>query len=248
MPPALPEELERLAAALQQDSATAETAASIFTNSGRFRSDWASRHQLRADSLSLPIPRNQGLHPTGCDLQSANLAFQFEWREGHSVPWRAEYQVRVEGVLDADNALFELQDHWRLDTDMYGPDRRQHEDPPATASREPHPLFHFQRGGHAQTAFAAAEFLPGAPCTIQGVWRGLMQSPGPRIPVLPLDPILAIDFCLSQNDGVIWRRLHNIPEYYTVVEDAQERLWRPFFNSLQDAAFRRAWFGPSLLI
>lgn len=55
-----------------------------------------------------------------------------------------------------------------------------------------------------------------------------MQSPGPRVPVIPLDPILAIDFCLSQNDGVIWRRLRNFPEYLDLIESAQTRLWLPF--------------------
>lgn len=244
----LPDELERLAEALRQEPATSETSSSIFTNLGRFQNDWASRQQLRCDALLLPVPRNQGLHPTGCELHSAFLDFQFEWRDGDLLPWRAEYQVRVEGLLDAGQAIFELQDHWRLDTDMYSPSRRQGDAGEANPSKEPHPLFHFQRGGHAQNDFAAAGFLPGVPCAIQGEWKGLLQSPGPRVPVLPLDPILAIDFCLSQNDGQIWRRLHNLPEYLTIVEDAQKRLWEPFFAALQEQSFRRAWFGPSLLI
>lgn len=75
-----------------------------------------------------------------------------------------------------------------------------------------------------------------------------MQSPSPRIPMLPLDPVLAIDFCLSQNDGLIWRRLRNLPEYLIVIQDAQTHMWVPFFASLQDSSFRRSWLGPSLLI
>jgi len=249
---ALPDEMERLAEALQQEPATTETSNSIYTNLGRFRSDWSSRQQLRGDALSLPLPRNQGLHPTGCELHSAYLDFQYEWRDSEVVPWRAEYQMRVEGLLDAGDALFELQDHWRLDTDMYAPSRREREKEgeagKVNPSKEPHPLFHFQRGGHAQDAFAASGFLPGTPCAIKGEWRGLLQSPGPRVPVLPLDPILAIDFCLSQNDGLTWRRLQNLPEYMTIVEEAQRRLWEPFFAALQQPAFRRAWFGPTLLV
>lgn len=192
--------------------------------------------------------RNQGLHPTGCELRSAYLDFEYEWRDDDVLPWRAEYQIRVEGLLDAGDALFELQDHWRLDTDMYAPSRRQGYEAQSNPSKEPHPLFHFQRGGHAQSAFAASGFLPGSPCTIRGEWKGLLQTPGPRVPVLPLDPILAIDFCLSQNDGLIWRRLQNVPEYLMIVEDAQKRVWKPFFAALQDFAFRRRWFGPSLLV
>lgn len=244
----LPDELERLAAALQHEPGTAETANSIYTKLGRLRSDWTTKLQVRGDAVSLPLPRNQGLHPTGCVLQAAFLDFQFEWRKGDTMPWRAEFQVRVEGVLYTEGAIFELQDHWRLDTDMYAPCRRILDETASNPSKEPHPLFHFQRGGHAQAAFAAADFLPGTPCTVEGEWKAMMQSPGPRIPVLPLDPVLAIDFCVSQNDGLVWRRLRNRPEYFSVIEDAQKRLWQPFFAKLQDQTFRQTWFGPSLLV
>ena len=255
----LPDELEQLSAALRLEPATASTADAIAINLGRFRNQWTTKLQMRGDDLPLPVPRNQALHPSGCELQAAYLDFQFELKtENDVMPWRAEYQVRVEGLLDAGDALFELQDHWRLDTDMYAPCRRQatesknhpskSKDKPSKDSKEPHPLFHFQRGGHAQEAFAAARFLPASSCGIQGEWRALMQSSGPRVPLLPLDPILAIDFCLSQNDGLILRRLRNVPEYLEVIRNAQARLWQPFFEMLQDGAFRRTWLGPSILI
>lgn len=245
---ALPDELERLAEVLQREPFTKVTSNSIYTNLGRFRSDWAASLRLHCNGLGLPTPRNQGLHPVGCAVHSASLDFQYEWRGGEVMPWRAEYQVRVEGLLDAGDALFELQDHWRLDTDMYAPSRREAYDAEQNSPKEPHPLFHFQRGGNAQDTFASNDFLPGTPCKIRGQWKGLLQSPGPRVPVLPLDPILAIDFCLSQNDGTVWRRLRNVPEYLTIIEEAQQRLWEPFFAKLQDPAFRRTWFGPSLLV
>lgn len=165
----LPDELERLSSALRQEPEAAATADSIDTNLGRFRNQWTTKLQVRGDAVSLPLPRNQALHPTGCELQAAYLDFQFEWKDEEEVlPWRAEYQVRVEGLLDAGGALFELQDHWRLDTDMYAPRRRQAEESPSNPSKEPHPLFHFQRGGHAQDLFAAADFLPGKSCAIEG--------------------------------------------------------------------------------
>jgi hypothetical protein len=244
----LPNELGRLSAALRHEPSTIATADSIDTNLGRFRSQWVTSLQVRGSALSLPVPRDQGLHPRGCELQAAFLDFQFEWRQGDDLPWRAEYQVRVEGLLAADSALFELQDHWRLDTDMYAPSRRNAGDPGANPSKEPHPLFHFQRGGHAQAEFSSANFLPGSTAAIEGEWRALLQSPGPRIPMLPLDPVLAIDFCLSQNDGLVWRRLRNRPEYISVIEGAQSRLWQPFFDKLQNPAFRRSWMGPALLV
>jgi hypothetical protein len=243
----LPDELERLGSALRREPGTVATADSIDTNLGRFRNQWTNL-QVRGDAISLPIPRNQGLHPPGCELHAAYLDFQFEWREDDDVPWRAEYQIRVEGLLDAGSALFELQDHWRLDTDMYAPSRKLAGEDASNPSKEPHPLFHFQRGGYAQDAFASTDFVPGQLSTIQGYWKALMQSPGPRIPMLPLDPVLAIDFCLSQNDGLVWRRLRNVPEYLIAVETAQARLWRPFFERLQDPSFRRSWLGALILL
>jgi hypothetical protein len=56
-----------------------------------------------------------------------------------------------------------------------------------------------------------------------GTWRTLMQYTGPRIASLPFDPLLAIDFCPAQNNGVVWRRLRNMPEYSSIIEDAQRR-------------------------
>jgi hypothetical protein len=244
----LPDELERLSAVLRREQGTNATADALDTNMGRFRSQWIKSYQMKGRQLPLPVPRNQGLHPNGCQLQASYLDFQFEWKEDAQAPWRAEYQVRVEGYLDAGGALFDLQDHWRLDTDMYAPSRHAAAAGHANPSKEPHPLFHFQRGGHAQDTFAAADFLPANPCSISGIWKGLMQSPGPRIPIVPLDPILAIDFCLSQNDGLVWRRLRNFPEYLDLIETAQRRLWLPFFAQLQDQKFRRTWFGPSMLV
>lgn len=242
----LPDELKRLGSALRREPDTQAAADFIAGGLGRFQHQWHTKLQVHADSLPLPLPRNQALHPTGCEIQAAYLSFQFEWRKEDFIPWRSEYQVRVEGLLDAGEAIFELEDHWRLDTDMYAPSRRQAEDKPANPAKEPHPLFHFQRGGHAQDLFATTGFLPGK-CNIEGEWKGLMQYPGPRIPMLPLDPVLAIDFCISQNDGLSWRRLRNQPEYLSVVQDAQMRIWQPFFQKLQEPAFRRSWLGPSLL-
>ena len=75
-----------------------------------------------------------------------------------------------------------------------------------------------------------------------------MQYPGPRIASLPLDPILAIDYCIAQNDGSLWKRLRNVPEYFTVIEGSQERLWKPFLNGLSVRATRRRWLGPLIIV
>lgn len=244
----VPDQLEAMGNALYREASTEDTANSIFTQLGRFRTQWQEELKVMGAGLQLPVPRNKALHPSGCELQAAFLDFQYEFKKDSFFPWRAEYQVRVEGLLARENMIFELQDHWRLDTDMYAPTRKLSDESEANPSKEPHPLFHFQRGGYAQSEFAKDNFIPGSPCDLEGEWRGLMQTPGPRVPVLPLDPVLAIDFCLSQNDGIIWQKLRNVPEYLAVIEEAQSRLWRPFFESLSNEAFRREWFGPSLLV
>ena len=99
-------------------------------------------------------------------------------------------------------------------------------------------------------AFAAEpEFVPSMHTHLgEGLWKSLMQYPGPRIASLPLDPILAIDYCIAQNDGSLWKRLRNVPEYFTVIEGSQERLWKPFLNGLSVRATRRRWLGPLIIV
>jgi hypothetical protein len=75
----------------------------------------------------------------------------------------------------------------------------------------------------------------------------LLQSPGPRIPLLPMCPILAIDFAIGQHDGLVWRRLRGVPEYLRIVQNAQMRLWAPFFDALSSPDTRRRWVGPFLI-
>ncbi len=38
-------------------------------------------------------------------------------------------------------------------------------------------------------------------------------------------------------------RLRNIPEYFDLIERAQKRIWKPFFNALREPAFQRLWLG-----
>jgi hypothetical protein len=232
----LPGQLERFAALLRRESETRPTAEFIVTQAGRFTAEWHSSRRVSADRMPLPLPRNQGLHPVGCTLQECSLNFRFEVAQDGE-PTRAEFQVVTEGLLDVDEALIELQDHWRIDSEPA--------DRPAEG-REPHPSFHFQRGGRLQDDFCAQPgFVPsrGTPLG-SGDWRCLMQYPGPRIASLPFDPILAIDFCVAQNDGPLWKRLRNVPEYYTIIEEAQTRLWKPFLEGLSDRAARQRWLGP----
>ena len=220
---------------LRREDGTRQTADFIITEAGRLQAEWVANHRLSAVGMPMPLPRDQGLHPVGCELQACTLSFRFE-ASRHAELVCAEFQMQVEGWLVAGDSMIELQDHWRIDTVP-----AEHEG----LERESHPRFHFQRGGHAQTSFAGLNgFVPGLQTPMSaGNWRGLMQYQGPRVPSLPFDPILAIDFCVAQNDGPLWTRLRNVPEYFNVVEAAQRRLWRPFLESMATAEGRRRWLG-----
>jgi hypothetical protein len=191
--------------------------------------------------VEVPIPRNKAMHPRLSRPEKAFIQFNFVLGDdfrARAMPIQADFQVCVMGYLEAGNSIVELEDHWRVDSHLF---------PKPENANEPHPYFHFQRGGHAQESFSEHHrFLPSErlPDNEDASWRGLMQSPGPRIPMLPYCPILAIDFVIGQHDGHVWRRLRNTTEYLTLVRRAQSRLWEPFFEAIVRPEFRTLWMGP----
>ncbi|MDB4930342.1 MAG: hypothetical protein JWM10_2826 [Myxococcaceae bacterium] len=236
-----------MAAELCRRPETRATGEALGVMENKFQAEWSAGNNLSValPGLPMPPPRNQGLHPNGSVAFGAHICFEFSLGENIErdiLPARADFQVCVKGGLDLPERLIELEDHWRVDTDI--------KTVAAHPSREPHPHIHFQRGGHAQDAFArSGGFVPGdsLPTGAPDIWRGLFQSPGPRLPLFPMCPVLAIDFTIGQHDGIAWRRLRGNPKYLAIVERAQERLWRPVFDGLNDMTFRRRWFGPVLL-
>jgi hypothetical protein len=239
-------EMAALAEQLMKENATERTAEYLQTYAGKFEYDWRTYKKIESqdEGAPIPTPRHKGLHPLGCKVSEAFVRFEFHWDEAEGElppPTKAEYQVRVVGNLVLDHSIVELEDHWRFDTHAY-----LHGSP----SHEPHPRYHFQRGGHAQDVFAGLDgFIPSQALAAQGSspWRALLQSPGPRIPVLPMCPILALDFTIGQHDGIVWQRLRGNPEYLNLVRRAQERLWIPFFDSLSTYDGRRLWIGSVLV-
>lgn len=246
----LPDELQRMGQLLQAFDSTKLTSEGLLEHYGRFETTWTANRRIEARDVALPLPRDKKLQPRDCDVESAYLSFAFENREDDLFPGVAEYQIRVKGWLATGDTLIELEDHWRVDTDIYAldpsgdPGKRR-----ATEAKEPHPYYHFQRGGRAQDEFAGMpNFYPGPISDLdQRDWRGLLQCPGPRIPSLPMDPILAVDFCIGQHDGLVWWQLRDTPEYLKIVREAQERLWSPFLEAMADRAQRRKWLGPMAL-
>jgi hypothetical protein len=237
------EEIESFADALELCEETERTADSLRRVFSHMRHTW--HREQRASSgdvgIEIPPPRLKAMHPRLCKVSSAELRFIFvlgETFEETSMPKQADFQVRVAGYLEAANSVVDLEDHWRVDSHVF---------PDIEKTREPHPYFHFQRGGHAQDEFERHHrFLPSEnlPDNEDASWRGLMHSASPRIAMAPYCPILAIDYAISQHDGDIWRKLRDETTYRSVVHRAQERLWTPFFGALARPEIRKLWMGP----
>lgn len=240
-----PQELLDLADCLGKQSVTEPTANALQTLRGSFANSWRANRSLRTGTgIQIPPPRDKALHPQSCEIVGAEMAFVFELGDKIDeipMPAQSDFQVCVRGRVEYHSAEVELEDHWRVDTQMgFSGDKPW----------EPHPKVHFQRGGHAQDAFVQhPSFLPSAalPANAAGAWRSLLQSPGPRVPFPPSCPILAIDYVIGQHDGRVHRRLRENPEYRAIVTRAQRRLWVPFFEKLaENNDLRRSWLGDLL--
>ncbi|MFN4205498.1 MAG: hypothetical protein ACK4HG_03825 [Agrobacterium albertimagni] len=226
-----------LAEPLARRGETEHTAAAIQSMSGALRGAKRSNSPL-IGRLPVPLPRNQGLHPKKTELVEAEMSFNFHIQTFENVRVEdifCEIQVCVRGLVDVGGILVELEDHWRIDTQKHSAEDG------GRAPREAHPLFHYQRGGHAQDEFAAHEgFLPGPVLPKLEGLRALMQYPGPRIAVMPMCPTLALDNVLSQHDGPLWRNLRDIPEYHNLVAQQRAMMWELYDAALRDETRRSA--------
>ncbi|WP_134706018.1 hypothetical protein [Rahnella sp. CJA17(1/100)] len=82
-----------------------------------------------------------------------------------------------------------------------------------------HPRFHIQNGGNRLTD------------SLQN-YGDLMIMDAPRLPLPPMDVVLAIDFILSNFFGSVWQEALCDSEYRDVVSRAQERWWRPYYEGI----------------
>ena len=121
----LPGDLARLADPLDKEPATARTAHFLRTYQGLFRHNWKTGKFLKSsEGAPIPPPRQQALHPTGCKVDDAYLHFEFQLEDSaeegrYVLPIKADFQVRVVGHLEFSHCSVELEDHWRVDTDIY---------------------------------------------------------------------------------------------------------------------------------
>ncbi len=82
-----------------------------------------------------------------------------------------------------------------------------------------HPQFHLQNGGNKLTDNL-------------NDYGELMILDAPRLPLPPMDVILAIDFIISNFFGSIWQQALSDSEYIDVVKRAQEAWWKPYYEGI----------------
>jgi len=82
-----------------------------------------------------------------------------------------------------------------------------------------HPQFHLQNGGNRLTDNL-------------NDYGELMILDAPRLPLPPMDVILAIDFIISNFFGSIWQQALCDSEYIDVVKRAQKAWWKPYYEGI----------------
>ena len=113
-----------------------------------------------------------------------------------------------DSVLEQDEEIHDLRMAWHMDT-------HQH-----LGGRDAHPMFHFQFGG---------ERLDHLDESI----RAILVPEAPRLPMAPMDAILAVDFVLSHYFGELWRELRDSePRYGRLIRAAIKRYWTDYFAQL----------------
>lgn len=240
----LPDRLSKFANAMMSRPETEATASALIGSMQQYRASWLKNRTMKLVRIPLPLPRKKALHPVHMEIENCQFSMEFDCNANEEIV-RSDFQLKVTGYLDSGPGEFiELEDHWRVDTDENHVNKMKGKE--AKESWEAHPQFHFQRGGHAQVEFARSQnFVPSKMTPLgSGSWRALMQTSSPRIPSLPFDPVLAIDFCIAQHDGRTWQASRRKPEYRVPVEHSQREIWHPFLMGLQEKDGRKQWLGP----
>lgn len=83
-----------------------------------------------------------------------------------------------------------------------------------------HPEYHFNMGGFALTKEENFDF------------GQILLIDTPRLIHPPLDIVLSIDFVLKNFYGIRVKNLTDSNQYKTIISNAKERLWRPFYIAL----------------
>ncbi len=122
-----------------------------------------------------------------------------------------EFQLLLFGNYE--NEQKKVKCSWHLDRHVEKADQ---------LSRFAHPQYHFQFGGHALKDLKEDEKDVGQVLIIDS----------PRIPHPPLDALLGIDFILTNFIPRSELDFREEREYIKLIESMQDRLWKPYVNSL----------------
>lgn len=101
----------------------------------------------------------------------------------------------------------------------YHLDRHIHGENP---TKEVHPIYHFQMGGHKLDSFKSNGKNFGNQLILDN----------PRFMHYPMDFITGLDFAISNFDSELWAKLKKDPFYNKVLKKSQERTIKPFIASL----------------
>lgn len=131
---------------------------------------------------------------------------------GYPLLRKLDTDFYFDAELEADGDLHSIRSAWHLDTHLHT----------ETESDSVHPRFHFQVGGEKLD-------------DVDHLIRGVFVPETPRMPVAPLDGILAIDFVLAHYCGSDWAELRRMDATYRDLRVAPvKRYWGPYFKSLSD--------------
>lgn len=111
----------------------------------------------------------------------------------------------------------QLKSAWHIDRHIINPNN---DDPYITD--DIHPLYHFQFGGAKMKSNS------------ENLGSTFLVDP-PRLMHPPMDGILAIDFILSNYEGIIWKELREDGQYVNLVDARLTELWKPYFTSIANS-------------
>jgi hypothetical protein len=172
-------------------------------------------YELTDLRLLLPAQRHFRPRRAQTDGLTANLCVTVEEyvpREADEVgrSFALARRVAVDFYFDSvvdlqDGGVQDLRTAWHIDTHVH------------LESRDVHPRFHFQFGG---------DRLDGIDESI----RAILVPEAPRLPMAPMDAVLAVDFVLSHYFGALWKTLRDSnPQYRRLVHAATLRYWTEYF-------------------
>jgi hypothetical protein len=195
------------------DVSPLDSAAAQVSQGGRRDANWS--YEIHDLTFKVSSPKN--IYPSSaCDFRvslSLRLAGQFTL---DSADQFETMEINVEKYALGRNGV-KLKSAWHFDRHIIDTTK---DDPHITD--DIHPLYHFQFGGAKMASIS------------DDLGSTFLVDP-PRIMHPPLDGILAIDFVLSNYEGVSWKQLREEGQYVNLVDAKLEELWKPYFTSVSNS-------------